>query len=185
VKKTILCGSLILLLSSVSVFAQLAAPGADNSPKVGDTAPDFALSKNSNSVQATSLKDLQGKKRVLVMFFPGAFTPGCTTEFTEAGQKFDQITALNIEMIGVSRDMPGAQGAFKTAVGAKNGFVSDPDLTVMTKYGAINPTREPKQANRFYFLVDEKGKVIWRSVDGKLIPTDQLIADLSKLLNGK
>ncbi len=184
-KKTILGLSIIMLLSSMSAFAQLSAPGGDTAPKVGDMAPDFALARNTASVEAASLKDLQGKKRVLVMFFPGAFTPGCTTEFTEAGQKFDQITALNIEMLGVSRDMPGAQSAFKKSVGAKNGFVSDPDLSVITKYGAANATRQPTQANRYYFLIDEKGKIIWRSVDGKLIPTDQLIADLSKLLNGK
>ena len=184
-KRTILCVSILVLLSSMPAFAQLSAPGADTAPKVGDMAPDFALAKNSTSVGAASVKDLQGKKRVLVMFFPGAFTPGCTTEFTEAGQKFDQITALNIEMIGVSRDMPGAQAAFKTSVGAKNGFVSDPDLSVITKYGAVNSTRTPAQANRYYFLIDEKGKIVWRSVDAKLIPTDQLIADLTKLLNGK
>ena len=63
-----------------------------------------------------------------------------------------------------------------------NNFLSDPDLTVSTMYDAVKPTGTPKASNRFYFLVDQKGKVIWRSVNGSLIPTDQLIADLGKVL---
>ena len=181
-KKSVLSFSLLLMLFSMPAFAQLQTTGGEKAPKVGDMAPDFPLSRGVTSVEAASLKDLQGKKRVLLMFFPGAFTRGCTTEFTEAGVKFDQITALNIEMIGISRDLPGAQAAFKTSVGAKNGFLSDPDLTVTTMYDAIRPGNGPKISNRYYFLIDEKGKVIWRSVNGSLIPTDQLIADLSKLL---
>ena len=182
-KKAFLILGLMFGLISVPAFAQLQAQGGEKAPKVGDDAPNFTFGRNTTSVaEATSLKDLQGKKRVLVMFFPGAFTAGCTTEFTEAGQKFDQITGLNIEMIGISRDLAGAQRAFKTSVGAKNGFVADPDLTITTAYDAIRPNSNPKVSNRFYFLIDEKGKVIWRSVNGSLIPTDQLIADLSKLL---
>src|SRR5262245_37193667 len=101
------------LLLAVSAFAQLTAPGADNAPKVGDVAPDFAIPKGAASMEVANLKDFVGKKRVLVMFFPGAFTPGCTTEFTEAGKFNDQITGMNIEMLGVSRDLPGALRKFK------------------------------------------------------------------------
>src|SRR5262245_62899762 len=36
---------------------------------------------------------------------PGAFTPGCTTEFTEAGQSFDKFQAMNIELLGISADL--------------------------------------------------------------------------------
>jgi peroxiredoxin len=180
-----LCFAMMLILIAVPAFAQLRAAGGEKAPKVGEMAPDFPISRGATSVAGVStLKDLQGKKKVLLMFFPGAFTPGCTTEFTEAGQKFDQITGLNIEMIGISRDMPGAQRAFKTSVGAKNGFLSDPDLTVSTMYDAVR-AGNPKSSNRFYFLIDEKGKIIWESVNGSLIPTDQLIADLSKVISSQ
>jgi peroxiredoxin len=184
-KKVILCFMVAVVLFSIPALAQLQTAGGDKAPKVGDMAPDFPIARGTTAVaDVNSLKDLQGKKNVLIMFFPGAFTPGCTTEFTEAGQKFDQITALNIEMIGISRDMPGAQREFKKSVGAKNGFLSDPDLTVTTMYDAV-AARTPKAANRFYFLIDQKGKVIWRSVNGSLIPTDQLIADLGKVLTSQ
>src|SRR5919197_6440543 len=93
---------LILILSlslAVPVFGQLTAPGVDNSPKIGELAPDFQIPGPQRGAPPSNLKDFQGKKKVLIMFFPGAFTPGCTTEFTEAGQSFDKFTAMNIEMI--------------------------------------------------------------------------------------
>jgi hypothetical protein len=112
----------ITLLFAVSAFAQLNAPtGPDNAPKVGDMAPDFQVSAGGRGAQPMSLKDYQGKKRVLLMFFPGAFTPGCTTEFTEAGQLKEKFDALNIQMLGISADVAGALRAFKDSVAPKSG----------------------------------------------------------------
>src|SRR5438874_1904565 len=82
-------------------------------------APDFQVTPGGRGGNAMNLKDFQGKKRVLVMFFPGAFTPGCTTEFTEAGQFYEKLSGLNMVMLGVSADLPGAQRAFKDAVAPK------------------------------------------------------------------
>src|SRR5215470_17388680 len=93
---------LVLALAlAIPVMGQLTAPGVDNSPKIGDLAPDFAIPSATRGAPPSNLKDFQGKKRVLLMFFPGAFTPGCTQEFTQAGQSFDKFTAMNIEMIGI------------------------------------------------------------------------------------
>jgi peroxiredoxin len=128
----------LVLLLAVPVFAQLTT-GPDNSPKVGEMAPDFAI-PGGRGAPSTALKDFQGKKNVLLMFFPGAFTPGCTTEFTEAGQQFDKFTSLNIEMLGISADLPGALNQFKTSVGAKNSFVSDRTLAIAGSTTLLPPT---------------------------------------------
>jgi peroxiredoxin len=179
-KKTAFYVAITVLMTATTVFAQLTATNAvDNSPRIGDMAPDFPLAQGTTSVPAASLKELAGKKNVLLMFFPGAFTPGCTTEFTEAGKVHDQFTSMNIEMIGVSRDLRGALAKFKEVVGARNGFVSDPELAVTTKYDAVSPNRTSK---RYYFLIDDKGKVVWKSVSGQLIPTDKLLADVKQVL---
>ena len=183
----------VMLLVALSGFAQLTAQtGPDNAPKVGDLAPDFQVSAGGRGAQPMALKDYQGKKRVLMMFFPGAFTPGCTTEFTEAGTFYDKITAMNIQMLGISADLPGAQRAFKDSVAPKGPdgkavaqealtFVSDRSLDIGKKYDAANPA-SPQPEKRYYFLIDDKGKVIWRSVTGALIPTEKLITDLGAIL---
>ena len=178
-RKSFLLVMVLVAALAIPMFGQLRAPaGPDNSPKIGDMAPDFAVSTGGRGGPASNLKDFQGKKNVLLMFFPGAFTPGCTTEFTEAGAQFDKFTALNIELLGISADLPGAQNAFKTSVGAKNTFVSDRDLSIATKYDANNPNN----AKRSYFLVDTTGKVIWKSTNNSLIPTDKLLTDITPLL---
>jgi len=167
----------LVLVLCIPAFGQLAAPGADNSPKVGDLAPDFQIPGPQRGAPPTNLKDFQGKKKVLLMFFPGAFTPGCTTEFTEAGQQFDKFAAMNIELLGISADLPGAQAKFKETVGAKNAFVSDRALSISQKYDAANPNN----SKRYYFLIDEGGKIVWKNTNNQLIPTDKLLGDIAQI----
>jgi peroxiredoxin len=173
--KTKLFALTLILALAIPALAQLNA-GPDNSPKVGDIAPDFQIPGPQRGAPPTNLKDFQGKKKVLLMFFPGAFTPGCTTEFTEAGQTFDKFSALNIEMLGISADLPGAQAKFKETVGAKNTFVSDRSLAISTKYDANGANF----SKRYYFLIDETGKIVWKSTNNTLIPTEKLLGDLGQ-----
>src|SRR5437763_6383155 len=176
--RTKLFVAVLALAIAIPAFGQLTAGGVDNSPKVGDAAPDFQIPGPQRGAPPSNLKDFQGKKKVLLMFFPGAFTPGCTTEFTEAGQYFDKFTAMNIELIGISADLPGAQAKFKEAVGARNTFVSDRTLAIAQKYDAA----APNNAKRYYFLVDESGKVMWKSTNNSLIPTDKLLTGLGTVV---
>lgn len=164
---------------TVPAFGQLTTGGVDNSPKVGDAAPDFAIPAAQRGAPPSSLKDFQGKKKILVMFFPGAFTPGCTIEFTEAGKYQDQMNAMNIEMLGISADLPGAQAKFKETVGAKNTFVSDRSLAIAQKYDAV--AANGNSAKRYYFLVDESGKIIWKDTTNSVIPTEKLLGNVSPL----
>jgi peroxiredoxin Q/BCP len=169
----------VILAISIAVpaFGQLAPAGPDNSPAVGTMAPDFQIPAPQRGAPPSNLKDFQGKMKVLLMFFPGAFTPGCTTEFTEAGQSHDKFTAMNIEMLGISADLPGALAKFRDTVGAKNSFVSDRSLEISKRYDAANPNN----SRRYYFLIDEGGKIVWKSTNNSLIPTEKLLAQLAEL----
>jgi peroxiredoxin len=167
----------VLALLAVPGFAQLSAPAApDTSPAVGAMAPDFDM-PDGTSIEVDRLSDFRGKKKVLLMFFPGAFTRGCTVEFTEAGQFHDRFVEMNIELIGISRDLPGALAAFKESVGAQNAFLSDADLNVTRLYGAGPNARGV--ASRFYFLIDEQGRIAWKNTANQLIPTETLLSQLS------
>ena len=86
---------------------------------------------------------------------------------------------MNIEVIGISRDLAASQQKFKESVNAKNTFLSDPDAKVIEAYGALNAGRI---ANRYYFLIDESGKLIWKSVTGQLIPVEKLVSDLAEVV---
>ena len=79
--------------------------------------------------------------------------------------------------------MAPSQGVFKKLVDAKNTFLSDVDAVVIKKFGANDDVR--KFAKRYYFLIDENGKVIWRSVNGTLIPVDKLLSDLTDVVKSQ
>jgi peroxiredoxin len=86
---------------------------------------------------------------------------------------------MGIEIVAVSRDLAPAQQRFKEFTNAKNVFLTDPEAKVISAYGALNAN---KIANRYYFLIDENGKLIWKSVTGQLIPVDKLVDDLSQVV---
>src|SRR6266404_3534384 len=169
---------ILALALTVPVFGQLTT-GPDNSPKVGEMAPDFQIPSATRGAPPSNLKDFQGKKNVLLMFFPAAFSPGCTTEFTQAGIHYDKFAALDIELIGISRDGPFALNAFKTSVGAKNTFVSDLEYVIAPKYGATTPNRGML---RYYFLVDKSGKIVWKDTSNRVLETEKMAADLGQVL---
>jgi peroxiredoxin Q/BCP len=172
---------ILLVILAVPVVAQLRSPGPDNSLKIGDMAPDFQIAAvpGQRGAAGTSLAQLTKEKNVLVMFFPAAFSPGCTTEFTQAGIHYDKFTALGIELVGISRDMTWSLQEFKTKVGAKNLFASDLEYTIIPAYGASNPNRGTL---RYYYLVDKTGKIVWKDTSGGVLNTEKLVADLGAVL---
>lgn len=87
-----------------------------------------------------------------------------------------------MEIVGVSRDLAPSQGEFKSKVGARNHFLSDPGLDVIGRYGAVRDDLAVPVANRYYFLIDKEGTLIWKNVSGGLIPADQLLMELGELV---
>ena len=68
---------LVVLSMTLAGYDQLQVPGADNTPKLGEKPPDFELPKGLGAQAGTvGLKDFMGKKKVLLTFFPAAFTAG-------------------------------------------------------------------------------------------------------------
>ncbi len=63
----------VMVLSTATAFPQLQAPGADNTPALGQPAPDFEGPAGMGPA-TLGLKDFDGY--VLLAFFPAAFTGG-------------------------------------------------------------------------------------------------------------
>ena len=87
---------------------------------------------------------------------------------------------MGIEIVAISRDLAPAQQKFKETVNAKNTFLTDPEAKVISAYGALN--NAIKISNRYYFLIDESGKLIWKNVTGQLIPVEKLVDDLGQVV---
>lgn len=133
---------------------------------VGDFAPDFTLYDNHG--HPWTLSEHRGKK-VVLLFFPGAFTSVCTTEMNAINNDLDRYEGLGAEVVGISTDAPSALAEFSKVNDFRFPLLSDHDAEVAGAYGARFSRREHRLgydriAKRAVFVVGEDGKLIHAEV---------------------
>jgi peroxiredoxin len=133
-----------------------------NSPQVGDPAPDFTAS--STSGKDVSLSSFRGKRNVLLAFFPLAFTGTCTKELVCFTEDFDQFAGKGVEILPISVDSTASLKEFKNKLQMKTELLSDFKRDISRAYGVLNEDRF--YSNRAYFLIDRKGRIRWSHVEG-------------------
>ena len=132
-----------------------------NSPQVGDLAPDFTAA--STSGRDVSLSSFRGKRNVLLAFFPLAFTGTCTKELICFTEDFDQFAGKGVEILPISVDATPSLKEFKNKLQMKTELLSDFRRDVSRVYGVLNEDRF--YSNRAYFLIDKEGMVRWSHVE--------------------
>jgi len=101
--------------------------------EVGTKAPLFTLKDQNNDKVA--LKDFAGQ-RIVLYFYPADDTPGCTKEACQFNDEFAGFTKLGVLVFGVSPDNAEKHVSFRKKYGLKFPLLSDPEKTLMAKYGA-------------------------------------------------
>jgi len=131
--------------------------------QVGDQAPDFKL-KNTE-LKEVSLGDFKGKK-VVLHFFPLAFTGVCTTQLCTMRDNFGYYDGLNAQVLGVSVDSPFTLAKFKEDQAYQFPLLSDFNKETAGAYGALYEDFLGLKgiAKRSAFVIDEDGKVIYAEV---------------------
>jgi peroxiredoxin len=132
-----------------------------NTPQVGDLAPDFTAPSTSGG--DVSLSSFRGKRNVLLAFFPLAFTGTCTKELVCFTEDFDQFAGKGVEILPISVDSTASLKEFKNKLQMKTELLSDFRRDVSRAYGVLNEERF--YSNRAYFLIDKDGKVRWSHVE--------------------
>src|SRR5260221_11728120 len=94
-----------------------------NSPQVGDLAPDFSVATTSGN--DVSLSSFRGKRNVLLAFFPLAFTGTCTKELVCFTEDFDQFAGKGVEIMPISVDATPPFKEFKNKLQMKTDLLSD------------------------------------------------------------
>jgi peroxiredoxin len=133
-----------------------------NSPQVGDMAPDFSVASTSGS--ELSLSSFRGKRDVLLAFFPLAFTGTCSKELICFTEDFDQFARKGVEILPISVDSIPSLREFKNKLQMKTELLSDFKRDISRAYGVLNEDRF--YSNRAYFLIDKAGRVQWSHVEG-------------------
>jgi peroxiredoxin len=134
-----------------------------NSPQVGDPAPDFTAASTSGS--DVSLSSFRGRSNVLLAFFPLAFTGTCTKELICFTEDFDQFAGNGVEILPISVDSVPSLREFKNKLQMKSDLLSDFKRDISRAYGVLNEDRF--YSNRAYFLIDKEGVVRWAHIEAQ------------------
>lgn len=125
--------------------------------EVGATAPDFALKDQNN--QEVRLSDFRGRRTVLLVFYPLAFTGVCQGELCEVRDNLNDFVNDDVQVLTVSVDSVFAHKVWAEREGYEFPLLSDfwPHGAVASAYGVFNDERGI--ANRGTFVIDREGVV--------------------------
>ena len=189
--KQALCGAVLGALA-------LAAGGgrADDGPgpevNVGDLAPAFEAPDDLG--QPWKSADHVGKKYVVVYFFPGDFTPGCTAQAQHFRDAMNKLNDEGVEVVGVSGDAVQTHQLFKKAQKLNFTLLSDEEgrlagafgvpvgkgAEVKTKDADGQPltVKRPLTASRWTFVIGKDGRSSTRTPRWTRSTTAKEVADL-------
>jgi peroxiredoxin len=123
----------------------------------GEPAPEFSLATERGGHFTRA--DLLGRTTVLV-FYPFAFSPVCTTQLTVYNELLDEFTDRGATLYGVSCDATWAQRAFREQLGVDIEQLSDfePKGAACRAFGVLHPGGFPERA---LVVVAPDGVVRW------------------------
>ena len=140
--------------------------------QVGDRAPDFTGTDCQG--RPVSLSALRGR-RVVLFFFPRAFTLGCTAENRAFRDNHLRLRELGVELVGVSLDTQERQCAFAAQEDIHFALLGDPARDISRAYDALWPVL--KVDRRVTYIIDPEGVIesvirhevrVWRHLDDVL-----------------
>ncbi|WP_183563730.1 redoxin domain-containing protein [Mucilaginibacter sp. SP1R1] len=148
----------------------------------GQAAPQFILV--SSDLKSVSLADFKGRK-VVIHFFPLAFTGVCTTQLCTMRDSFGYYDGLNATILGISVDSPFTLAKFKEENNYQFDLLSDFNREVSSAFGAIYDEFVlglRGVAKRAAFVIDENQQIIYAEVleDAGSLPDFAAIAEIVK-----
>ncbi|MEV4767262.1 peroxiredoxin [Micromonospora chokoriensis] len=100
---------------------------------VGDVVQDFELPDETGTPRR--LSEFLASGPVVLFFYPGAMTRGCTAESCHFRDLAAEFTALGASRVGISRDPVAKQAEFSKLHGFDYPLLSDEDGTVAQQFG--------------------------------------------------
>ncbi|MDA5142712.1 peroxiredoxin [Streptomyces sp. AD681] len=132
--------------------------------QVGDKAPDFELKDNHGAT--VRLSEFRGRKNVVLIFYPFAFTGVCTGELCEVRDNLPQFSDRDTQVLAVSNDSIHTLRVFAEQEGLEYPLLSDfwPHGNVSRDYGVFD--EDKGCAVRGTFVIDQEGVVRWTVRNG-------------------
>ena len=146
--------------------------------EIGKPAPDFTLKDQHG--QDVSPSDFRGRKNLVIVFYPFAFSRVCTGELCELRDNIADFSDDQTALVAVSCDHMFSLRAFAEQDAISFPLLSDywPHGAVSTAYGIFN--EQVGCSGRATFIVDRAGVLRWQ-VENE-IPNARDIDDYRKIL---
>ena len=129
--------------------------------EIGERAPDFTLP----GVQGHERRDYTLSKyrghKVVLAFYPGDFTPGCTRQMCSYRDHFDDFAGVDATVLGISPQDADSHERWIEARNLPFPLLADPERRVIEAYGVGAPLLGVR---RSVFLVDTEGIVRYKHV---------------------
>src|SRR5579862_1230073 len=148
----------LLLLSALLVggFLWTSMQSRSDLIPVGQLAPDFAAMTGDG--HTVHLADLRGKRRVVLVFYPGDFTPVCTSQLCSFRDSWSALQAENAVAFGVNPADQGRHRAFATTIHLPFPLIVDAKGEIAARYGCRALFGIVK---RTVYVLDRQGRVVW------------------------
>jgi peroxiredoxin Q/BCP len=127
------------------------------SVEVGDPAPDFTLPGVEGTTRRDyTLSELRGRKVVLA-FYPGDFTPGCTKQMCQYRDNFEEFQGVDAVLLGISPQDVDSHEKWIAKRELPFPLLADTEKTVIDAYGVRG--FGPIAVKRSTFVIDTDGIV--------------------------
>ena len=124
---------------------------------VGSRAPSFTLKDAAGN--AVSLKDFRGKKSVVLIFYPGDMTPGCTMQLCAIRDDWRKFAGTAV--YGVNHADADSHNKFAKKFGLPFPLLIDKGKKVSARYGAIKQFFKARIIKRTVVGIGKDGRIFF------------------------
>ncbi len=140
--------------------SQTPETGATQDPSemlsVGQKAPDFAVQDESG--QMHRLSDYTGNEKLVLVFYPGDNTPGCTAQLCAIRDDWSQFQDSEVAVLGVNPAGSESHSKFAEKYDFPFPLLVDSEEEMIRAYGAQGAMGFPK---RTVYAIDKDGVIVF------------------------
>jgi peroxiredoxin Q/BCP len=125
--------------------------------EVGSMVPDFSLPDQDGEM--FHIKDVLGKKKLVIYFYPKDDTPGCTKQACTFRDQYDVFDKQGAMIIGISGQSVESHKAFAEKYHLNFTLLADTENKVRSLFGV--PTSMGVLPGRVTYIADLTGKVVY------------------------